>query len=153
MKVYLVRHADAGDRDQWVGEDELRPLSDKGWRQARGLVKVLAKAGIGRTSSSPYLRCMQTLEPLAKARNLPVQREPRLAEGASWREALLMIGRVDYPEVMCSQGDIIAGIVDELVRGGVVLARDARWQKASAWELTVKSGGVRSARYFPPPPA
>ena len=153
MKVYLVRHADAGDRDEWVGEDEFRPLSERGWRQARGLVKVLGKASIDRISSSPYLRCGQTVEPLGEARNQPIGREPRLAEGASWREAMLMIGRVEHPEVMCSQGDIIAGIVDELVREGVIMARDARWQKASTWVLTVRSGRVQSARYLPPPPA
>jgi 8-oxo-dGTP diphosphatase len=153
VNVYLVRHADAGDRETWVGEDELRPLSEKGWRQARGLVEVLEKEQLERVSASPYLRCIQTVEPLAEARGLPVVPEPRLAEGASWHEALLMITRVEAPEVMCSQGDIIAAIVDDLVRQDIVRAKEAKWQKASTWVLSIKAGRVDSARYIPPPKA
>ncbi|MFN2582854.1 MAG: hypothetical protein ABR498_08965 [Candidatus Dormibacteria bacterium] len=40
-RLHLIRHADAGDREQWSGPDELRPLSDKGRRQARDLVALL----------------------------------------------------------------------------------------------------------------
>lgn len=151
MNVYLVRHADAGDRESWVGDDEVRPLSDKGWRQARGLVKVLGRNQVGRVSSSPYLRCIQTVEPLAEAHALPVVPEPRLAEGASWHDAMDMITGVEGPEVMCSQGDIISAVIDDLVGQGIVPARDARWQKASTWVLSVKSGRVTDARYIPPP--
>jgi 8-oxo-dGTP diphosphatase len=151
VNVYLVRHADAGDRESWAGEDELRPLSDKGWRQARELVRVLGEERFDRISSSPYLRCVQTVEPLAEARGLPVVPEPRLAEGANWREAMLMIAAAEVPEVMCSQGDIIAAVIDDLVGQGLVRAKDARWQKASTWVLTINSGRVEEARYLPPP--
>ncbi len=151
MNVYLVRHADAGDRETWVGDDELRPLSEKGWRQARELVRVLEKEHVERVSSSPYLRCIQTVEPPAEARGLPVVSEPRLAEGASWQEAMLMITLVKAPELMCSQGDIIAAVVDDLVRQNIIRAKDAKWQKASTWVLAIKGGRVDSARYIPPP--
>ena len=151
MKVYLVRHADAGDRETWTGLDADRSLSEKGWRQARGLVEALADREIGRVLSSPYLRCVQTVEPLAEARGLEIERDQRLAEGSPWREALALITGVEHPTVMCSQGDIIAGVIDDLVRQAVITPRDARWQKASTWVLSVKDGAVHKAAYLPPP--
>ena len=40
MTVYLVRHAKAGERGVWDGDDQLRPLSGRGHLQARGLLEV-----------------------------------------------------------------------------------------------------------------
>ena len=84
-RSYLVRHGEAGDRHAWHDPDELRPLTEEGWRQAKALVDLLADAEIDRLLSSPYVRCVQTLEPLAEARGLPVETTPVLAEGGKTR--------------------------------------------------------------------
>ena len=34
MSVVLLRHASAGDRDAWDGDDRLRPLDEQGYGQA-----------------------------------------------------------------------------------------------------------------------
>ena len=73
MTIYLVRHAKAGDRAAWTGDDTLRPLSGRGHAQARGLLDVLADARFQRVVSSPYVRCMETVVPIAAARNMPVR--------------------------------------------------------------------------------
>jgi hypothetical protein len=65
VTVYLVRHARAGDRSRWTGDDWLRPLSVRGHRQAYLLIKLLADAKFDRILSSPYVRCMQTVVPIA----------------------------------------------------------------------------------------
>jgi 8-oxo-dGTP diphosphatase len=148
--VYLVRHADAGDRESWPGDDRDRPLNERGWAQARGLVILLRGEDIGRVLSSPYLRCIQTLEPLAEDRHLPVEVHPALAEGSDWREAWQLMLDAAVPTVMCSQGDVIADIVLHLVDLGLVKHGKARWSKGSTWILDVDSGGVRAARYVPP---
>ena len=44
MIVYLVRHARAGHRAQWDGNDTLRPLDERGRRQAELLVDQLEGA-------------------------------------------------------------------------------------------------------------
>jgi phosphohistidine phosphatase SixA len=151
VKVYVVRHADAGDREAWTRPDIERPLSEKGWRQARGLVNSLAGAKFERILSSPYLRCRQTVEPLGQAREMAIDDDPRLEEGSSWRDAVALITALEAPAVLCSQGDVIASVVDDLVRGGLVAPREARWQKASTWVLSVKSGEIQKAEYLPPP--
>jgi 8-oxo-(d)GTP phosphatase len=78
MTVYLVRHAKAGDREAWEGDDDLRPLSKPGRRQAAGLVDLLRPAGIRRLVSSPAVRCVQTLEPLGEALGLAVELDDAL---------------------------------------------------------------------------
>lgn len=77
--IALVRHADAGKRGG--GTDCSRQLSSVGREQADNLVEQLAGFSPARILSSPYLRCRQSVEPLAAARGLPVEDEEALAEG------------------------------------------------------------------------
>ncbi len=78
---YFVRHAKAGSRGHWQGDDRLRPLSKKGVKQAGELIDVFKPFNVSAIYSSPYLRCVQTLEPLAQDRGLEIQETPALAEG------------------------------------------------------------------------
>jgi 8-oxo-dGTP diphosphatase len=151
-KLSVVRHADAGHRSQWDGSDEDRPLSPRGQKQARGLAELLADSGAARLVSSPYRRCVQTLEPLAERLGLTVEVDVRLAEGAGATGALELAteltGRVG---VLCSHGDVIPDLLDALVRDGVKLKDDLRWQKASTWVFSREGGRLAKGRYVPPP--
>jgi 8-oxo-dGTP diphosphatase len=152
MKVYLVRHASAGDREKWTGDDALRPLDEEGRRQAKALAAAFKGKRIKKIVSSPYVRCRQTVEPLAKARKLPVEENSALSEGTPWKKTLELITAATEPTVMCSQADVIANlVVNHLIRRGLVDADHARWSKASTWKLTVDDGAVRAAKYVPPP--
>lgn len=151
MQVYLVRHAHAGDREKGDGPDPDRALSEKGKKQAAGLVTRLQDQPVARVMSSPYLRCVQTVEPLARARGLRVEDNEYLAEGSDWHETLALIQGAEVPSVMCSQGDVIGGLVMHLVGEGLLPGGDARWQKGSTWVLGTEAGAVVSARYLEPP--
>src|SRR5688572_16126305 len=111
MKLYVVRHAHAGSRSSWAGADHDRPLSKRGQRQAAGIAERLAGAGITRLVSSPAVRCVQTLEPLAARLGLPVDADERLLEGASGGDALSLAGELcaggGEAAVLCSHGDVI----------------------------------------------
>ena len=78
--MILVRHASAGDREDWHGDDRMRPLDERGRRQAEKLVETLAGFEITRVISSPSIRCMQTVEPLAAALGLSVELAGELGE-------------------------------------------------------------------------
>ncbi len=54
MTVYLVRHARAGSRGRWKGDDALRPLSKVGKAQANGIAKLLGDKPIELIVSSPF---------------------------------------------------------------------------------------------------
>ncbi len=44
MRLILVRHAKAENREKWVGEDDMkRPLTKKGVKQAKKIAKYIAK--------------------------------------------------------------------------------------------------------------
>ena len=82
MTLYLVRHAKAGSRSSWDGDDRLRPLTKMGRREAEGIADLLRDAPLERVLSSPYVRCTETVAPLAARRGLEVEEHDALAEGA-----------------------------------------------------------------------
>jgi len=105
----LVRHASAGHRLDWEHDDRLRPLDARGRRQSADLVELLRPLGVRRILSSPYVRCVQTVEPLAAALGLEVELDERLEEGKGGAAAELL--REDGV-VCCTHGDIVEALVD-----------------------------------------
>jgi 8-oxo-dGTP diphosphatase len=78
MSLLLIRHALAGHRNAWEGDDRVRPVDDRGRLQSDALVDALASFQIDRIVSSPYLRCVQTVEPLAAALELEIELDEQL---------------------------------------------------------------------------
>jgi 8-oxo-dGTP diphosphatase len=63
-----LRHAKAKPRSTWAGDDAARPLTGRGRAQADVLSVLLHRAyGTLRVVTSPWLRCVQTVEPYAAA--------------------------------------------------------------------------------------
>jgi 8-oxo-dGTP diphosphatase len=151
--AYLVRHAHAGDRTRWQGDDARRPLSDKGLRQAQGIAGVLRDVPLRRVLSSPAVRCVQTVEPLAAKHGLYVEVEPSLREGADPRDTLAVLHAMaaEGPVAACTHGDVIPGVLDLLHEAGADLDGPSTWPKASTWVLEDDKGGFTCARYLPPP--
>ena len=105
---YLVRHAHASDKHAWTGPDRLRPLSEPGRREAHGVLTQLRDYPITRILSSPAARCLQTVEPLAQRRRLPV--EPDRILGVDADPAALVALLLDPAvgqAVLCSHGELI----------------------------------------------
>jgi broad specificity phosphatase PhoE len=151
MTILLVRHAKASNRYRWVGDDRLRPLTAKGREQARLLVDVLGPLAPRRILSSPYTRCVQTVEPLAEILGLPIERTEALAEGHTPSALHLLRSLSDQSVVTCGHGDVIPEILWALGdRDGLKLPADLRWAKGSTWLLEGAGGRFRSAQYLPP---
>ena len=153
--MYLIRHAKAGSRSAWREPDELRPVSRSGRRQSKRLVERFDAMPVRRLFSSPFLRCIQTLEPLADARGLDIDLAHELSEGAPIAavEALILAASADGPAAFSTHGDVQAGLVGDLIDRGVRLdGEDVAFKKGSTWILEVVGGKVASVRYLPPPP-
>jgi broad specificity phosphatase PhoE len=116
MSVVLLRHASAGDRDKWKDDDQLRPLDDRGRRQALAL-RSLTDRGITRIVSSPYVRCVETVEPLAATLGLPIDVDERLAEGADPDDALALLTELEGG-VACTHGDVIDALLGHSLKKG-----------------------------------
>ena len=150
--LYLVRHAKAGSRRDFAGNDRLRPLSPSGRRQAEGLVSPLTEAGVKTLVSSPYLRCVETLAPTAKAIGVPVEVDERLSEGRSYVGVLELFETSPDATAVCSHGDVIPETIAALQRRGCEITTPPDWRKASVWVLERDAAGdIVTAEAWPPP--
>ncbi|MEP7203713.1 MAG: phosphoglycerate mutase family protein [Ilumatobacteraceae bacterium] len=150
--LYLVRHAKAGSRHDFHGNDRLRPLSKVGHRQAEALAFPLAEAGVKSLVSSPFLRCIETLQPTAKAVGATVETDSRLGEGHSYVGVLELLESLPNGSAMCSHGDVIPETIAALERRGCTITSAPEWRKASVWVLERDADGeVVSAEAWPPP--
>lgn len=150
--AYVVRHAKAGDRQSWPGDDHVRPLSKKGWAQAEALAHRLAGAGVTALVSSPFTRCVQTLEPLADRLGLEIATDDRLAEGARVAASLELLAEAGAGAVLCSHGDVVPDLIAALERRGMVVSGPADWRKATLWVLEGDGVQVVRGTVEPPPP-
>jgi broad specificity phosphatase PhoE len=152
VTLFVVRHAHAGQRSAWTGDDRTRPLSERGEGQARGIAADLAPASPTRILASPAVRCVQTVAPLAEKLGLEVVPDDRLFEGASRTEVSDLLREVrDVDAVLCSHGDVIPIVLDLLVDAGMEPERNLVWQKASTWTVERHDGGWGRGRYAAPP--
>jgi len=153
--IYLVRHAKAGDRAGYDGDDTLRPLSGKGRRQAvaicERLSQLIVKLPEALLLSSPYIRCIQTLEPLAAERHAVIQTEKCLAEGYDREGALELISSLPNGSVLCSHGDVIPDVMAALRRRGAEIIGDPDWRKGTVWALERENSEITRAAAWPPP--
>jgi len=153
MSIYLVRHAKAGSRDRWDGDDRQRPLSDKGRVQAQLLAEQLAGVPIPRIFSSPYARCVETVEPLSKARGVDIESIELLAEAGSFAPIIDLLLSVPEHTVLCSHGDTIPETIAALCRRGMEIEGPEDWRKGSTWVLDREGELFTHATAWAPPRA
>jgi len=153
--LYLVRHAKAGTRRDWFGDDRLRPLTKSGLAQAEAIADRLEPLGPALLVSSPYRRCVQTLEPLAARTGLPIEIDLAWSEGAEFESALGHLTTLRDRTVMSSHGDVIPELISALERRGMVIKGEPSWRKGAIWvihrEVDGREDGFSSAEAWPPP--
>lgn len=151
MAIYLVRHAHAGSRSSWNGDDRLRPISDRGQRQVTHLVELLHDSEIGKVLSSPAVRCQQTVEPIATDHGLVVETENTLAEGSPIGKVLdLLRSEAPHSPVLCSHGDIIPPLLRSLADLGMKMGSGLEAKKGSLWVIHTDGEAFTTGDYYPP---
>lgn len=152
--LFLLRHTTAGDREKWKGVDATRPLTKKGRRQAETIAESLAGRGIEKIFSSPYTRCVQSVEPLARAIGAKVIEYDALGEGPDIDGAYDLVDEmVGHNVVFSSHGDVIPAVMNRMMWAGLTLESRFYCSKGSIWEVDVEGGRFTTARYLPPPKA
>jgi phosphohistidine phosphatase SixA len=125
MTLLLIRHASAGDRDDWVGDHYLRPLDGRGRNQASRLPELLGDYEIARVLSSPAVRCVQTVEPLARARGLDIELREELGEEQQGEAgAALVRSLVGEQAALCVHGGLSEAVAGVSQKKGEVLVLD-----------------------------
>ncbi len=152
MRLTFLRHARAGSKRDWEDDDALRPLDELGFVQAAALAPRLAAAcPIRRLVSSPALRCVQTLQPLADVVGLPIETWDALGPHAGAAGVRSTLGHPAFDDViMCTHGEVLRPLLRTLRRRGA--GRDGAHldgrrllAKGSAWLVTIAPDGTVSS--------
>ena len=155
--VLLVRHARAGSRADWTGDDDERPLDATGRGQAQALCELLVRYAPRRVVSAPLQRCVATVQPVAQAIGAEIELVRAVADEAHAADpertvALLRsVADPTTPTVVCSQGETIPDVVGRLASPDLLDTGDIRARKGSVWALSFDDGRLVDACYLPPP--
>lgn len=162
MFIYVVRHAWAGHHgDPGWPDDSLRELSPEGAERFMHVVQALADRGFAprRIATSPYARCRQTADVVAKyVRGKPAVDELEALEPGSDLELLIEWTRAQRGKDVCWVGHNpdVENLASSLVGDGRAAIRFAKGAVAAVrfdeeidvgagelnWLATAKSLGV-----------
>ena len=151
--LYLLRHAHAGDPERWTGDDAVRPLSDKGRRQAERVGRLLAGADEAPDLlvTSPKVRAAETAEIVGKALGVDVVVDRRLVGplyAEEVQDILLAAGVAERPCIVGHDPDF-SSLLGELLGVSVVPMRKGTLARVD-FEGQVRSGrGI--LRFLVPP--
>jgi 8-oxo-dGTP diphosphatase len=151
MTIHLVRHASAGIRGSHA-DDSARPLDERGRAQALAIADLLAASPIDVVYTSPALRCIETVEPLAVGLGIDVVHNSSLSEGSSAHDALALIEtslEAGEDAVFCSHGDLIPDLLQLLVNRGLDLGSARGFAKGSVWTVHTAGASPTTATYAP----
>ncbi|WHU48850.1 NUDIX hydrolase [Gordonia sp. L191] len=157
--LLLVRHARAGSRSRYRGEDRMRPLDAVGREQAQALVPLLAAFGVSELHSANPVRCVETLAPFRNRLGGTIIEEPALSEAAyaddpaPARERIRELaepgdGRV---RAVCSQGKVIPPLMQWWAEHDGLTLPKARNRKGSVWVLSTLAGALVAADHIDSP--
>lgn len=153
--ISVIRHAEAGNRDRWKAPDDLRPLTRGGRLQATRIAERFANEPFAQVMSSPFVRCVQTVSPLADAHGLSVELRDDLAEGqpVAYLEKAVLEAEGEGPTAICVHGDAMRSLLADLIERGIAERVRQGFKKGTTWVLEVQDGAIISARHVPAPPA
>jgi 8-oxo-(d)GTP phosphatase len=139
MPLLVVRHAQAGHRSTYVGDDRVRPLTARGRARAVALVPVLSQHHPQRILSSPFVRCWESVQPLAEALGLGVESVAELGEGHGPDAVRLLSTMAGESAVLCTHGDVAGELLTFLYPEPTPARSRLRLQKGDVW--VVQSAG------------
>jgi 8-oxo-dGTP diphosphatase len=159
--LILVRHASAGSKEDWDGDDDLRPLDSKGTADAYVLARMLACfAPRARVVSSPTLRCTQTMQPFAESFGGSVEAEPVLATPSSptssdgaMRQLICDLAAAGRPAVVClHRENLPKALVAACSALGASSAvpRDPSLPKGAFWVVHAAAGELAGLESYEP---
>lgn len=120
VPLIVLRHAKAKPRSSWTKEEGKRPLAATGKRQALEVAALLAAWEPQRVASSPWTRCLQTVSPYLKSRDLGVKLVPALTEHeatrrpSAVRKTIRKLMDKGVPQAVCTHRPVLPMVFDAL---------------------------------------
>lgn len=154
IDLYLLRHADAGDPEAWLGPDDERPLSAKGQRQAERLGRHLAatRFRVDALLTSPKVRAAETAAIVGDLVGERPRVDDRLAEGVDRETVREILADVLHPGAVMLVGHDpdFSAVLSELT------GTELRMRKGALARLDVAAdlpAGGATLRWLLPPDA
>ena len=137
MKLLIIRHGQAGDREEFASSgqpDELRPLTGEGAREMKDVARALRRivSAVDVLASSPLVRARQTAEIVSREYGVPVVETEALEPEAPFEDF----------EAWCrhsAKGEVTAAVGHEPHLSGLVAWLIGRSGDA---RLALKKGGA-----------
>jgi 8-oxo-dGTP pyrophosphatase MutT (NUDIX family)/broad specificity phosphatase PhoE len=155
--LLIVRHATAGRKSRYKGDDRKRPLDKHGRAQAEALVGLLLAFGATNLHAASRARCHQTIEPLADELGVTIHDEPDLTEEAyadnrkRARARVLEIAEKSGTRVICSQGKVIPDLITWWCEHAGVKPDKSRNRKGSVWVMSLAGERLIAADHIGSP--
>jgi 8-oxo-dGTP diphosphatase len=122
--MVVVRHASAGDKRAWAGDDADRPLDRKGLAQSVTIGSLLTAYGVEEAGSADVRRCRDTLEPFARSARVDVEVLPATTATAfdddkdkGARSVLDLVTTTSGAVAWCGQREVIPRLAAALCAG------------------------------------
>lgn len=124
MKLYFLRHGLAGDRENWHGDDQSRPLTEQGRQAMHHEAETIAKLGLGLelVLTSPFVRAAQTAEIVVTRLNMmdKLIQDKRLSPGCNLMDLIKILE--DHPKrrkiMLVGHEPDFSGMISGLIGGG-----------------------------------
>lgn len=155
--VLIVRHATAGSKSRFKGDDRKRPLDKNGRAQAESLVGVLLAFGADHLYAADRVRCESTLEPLSDELGTVIHSDALLTEEAyaenrkAARQRVLEIADAPGTPVICTQGKVIPDLIEWWCERDGVRPDKSRNRKGSTWVMSLSGGRLVAADHIDSP--
>jgi 8-oxo-(d)GTP phosphatase len=153
----LLRHASAGRKSAWPGDDLLRPLDACGQAQAQALAGVLACYAPRRVLSSATERCLGTVRPYAERIGAAVEAEPAFTlrpgghgdDEKAARQRMAELVTRPTGAVICAHRENLPVLLDGALAAlpGHPLPQDWSPPKAGFWVLHLAGGGLAALEH------
>jgi 8-oxo-dGTP diphosphatase len=142
-RLILLRHARAGKQVRDPAKDFRRPLDRQGRQVAQALPDLITSyLDPELILSSPFRRCVETVEPLAKAIGFRVFEDEGFTPGRSRRDLRKAFSEVAANSVVCTHGEVIAA----LLNNSAGCAKGAFWVVERRGDTFIPSQYVEAPR-------
>lgn len=117
MPIIIQRHAAALSRAKWRKGEETRPLNSKGRKQALALPPLISAYAPSTVVTSPWRRCVATVEPFARSGGMEIETKDSLTEAAHEKRpsragaVLERVLRSARPAVVCTHRPVLPTVV------------------------------------------
>jgi 8-oxo-(d)GTP phosphatase len=154
VPLTFLRHASAGARHDWAGDDLHRPLDAEGTAESELLARLLSCFGPARVISSAAERCVATVRPYATATGAKVEIEPAFTVGRAEAGPAQAAARVTdivqagQPAVICAHRENLPPMLTAACTAlGAPAPDDGPLGKASFWVLHTAGGRLAAAEW------